>query len=330
MRILGPEGLGLGGLGLGGLGLAALALCLGTLGAGAKDIAGSKDHPLVGRYTGSEIQSFKISDFDEQRLLDRPMNLRASDKLDASNSRGLEGKVFRIRYVVPKDRSALEVFRNYEASLAAKGFETVFTCSNEQCIGGDNAYYRLGAAVDDNSANFRYQKSARYILGKLARPEGDVYAGVLVGEASEPVVRVSVVEMKPMQDGRITFIDASAMEKAIGVAGRVVLYGIQFDYDKADIKPESKPTLDEIVKFLRANPRISIIVAGHTDNQGAFDYNIDLSRRRAAAVVTALARQGGIAPERLTPFGAGMAAPVAINDDEAGRAKNRRVELVKR
>lgn len=313
------------------LGLAAFALCLGTLGAGAKDIAGSKDHPLVGRYTGSEIQSFKMSDFDEQRLLNKPLDVRAvGEKLSDDNSLALEGKVFRIRYLAPKDRSGLEIFRNYESSLAAKGFQTVFTCSNQQCTGGVDSFYRLGSALDDVGANFRYQKSVRYLLGKLTRPEGDVYAAVLVGEASEPVVRVTVVEMKPMQDGRITFIDASAMEKAIGVAGRVALYGIQFDYDKADIKPESKPTLDEIVKFLRANPRISIIVAGHTDNQGAFEYNIDLSRRRAAAVVTALVRQGGISPERLTAFGAGMAAPMAINDDEAGRAKNRRVELVKR
>lgn len=313
------------------LGLAGIALCLGTLGAGAKDVAGSRDHPLVGRYTGSEIQSYKMSDFDEQRLLNKPLDVRAvGEKLTDDNSLVVEGKVFRIRYIVPKDRSGLEVFRNYEGALAAKGFQTVFSCANQQCTGGVDSFYRLGSALDDPGANFRYQKSVRYILGKLTRPEGDVYAGVLVGEATEPVVRVSVVEMKPMQDGRITFIDASAMEKAIGVAGRVALYGIQFDYDKADIKPESKPTMDEIVKFLRANPRMSIIVAGHTDNQGAFDYNIDLSRRRAAAVVTALVRQGGISPERLTAFGAGMAAPVAINDDEAGRAKNRRVELVKR
>lgn len=312
------------------IGAIGFALLLSAAGAAAKDVAGSRDHPLVGRYTGSEIQSYKASEFDSERLFDRAMNFRASDKLDDSNSRTLEGKVFRIRYVVPKDRSALEVFRNYEASLASKGFETLFTCANEACISGDNAYYRLGAAVDDGGANFRYQKSVRFVLGKLARPEGDVYASILVGESTEPVVKVSVVEMKPIQDGRITFVDASAMEKAIGVAGRVALYGIQFDYDKADIKPESKPTLDEIVKFLRANPRISIIVAGHTDNQGAFDYNIDLSRRRAAAVVSALVRQGGIAPERLTPFGAGMAAPVAVNDNAAGQAKNRRVELVKR
>jgi OmpA-OmpF porin, OOP family len=308
-----------------------LALALMTAGAAAKDLPDSKDHPLVGRYARSEIVFYKVSDFDARRLLDRPLDVKtAGENLTGENSRLVEGKVFNIRYLVPKDRSSLEVFRNYESSLAAKGFETIFTCQNEQCLAGSTSFYRLGSAVDEIGANFRYQKSVRYLLARLARPEGEVYAAILVGEHVEPVVRVSVVEVKPIESGKITFIDASAMEKAIGVAGRVALYGVQFDHDKAEIKPDSKPTLDEIVKFMQANPKISIIVAGHTDNLGGFEYNLDLSRRRAGAVVAALVRQGGIAPGRLTPFGAGMAAPVALNDDEAGRARNRRVELVKR
>ncbi|MCA0399860.1 MAG: DUF4892 domain-containing protein [Proteobacteria bacterium] len=297
----------------------------------AKDVAGSKDHPLVGRYQGSEIISYKVADFDAERVLDRPMDIKtANDKLNADNSRELEGRVFRIRYVAPKDRSTLEIIRNYEESLKSKGFQIVFSCANQQCIGGSESYFRFGAAVDDMSQNFRYQKSVRYLLGKLERPEGDVYAAILVGESREPTVRVTAVELKPMQAGQIAFVDASQMEKAISATGRVALYGIHFDTDKADIKPESKPTLDEMAKFLKANPSLNVIVAGHTDSQGGFDYNIDLSRRRAASVVQALAGQYGIAPARLAPFGAGMAAPVAVNDNEAGRAKNRRVELVKR
>jgi outer membrane protein OmpA-like peptidoglycan-associated protein len=73
-----------------------------------------------------------------------------------------------------------------------------------------------------------------------------------------------------------------------------------------------------------------VIVTGHTDNQGGFDCNIDLSRRRAAAVVAALTRDFGIAPARLTALGAGMAAPVAAKDSEGSRAQNRRVEIVRR
>jgi OOP family OmpA-OmpF porin len=214
--------------------------------------------------------------------------------------------------------------------LKAKGFEIVFSCGNEACLSGDNSFYRLSATVDDNQVNYRYAKGVRYLLARLSRPQGDVFAGVMVGDSSTPIVKVTAVELKPIEMGKIAFIDASAMEKAIAASGRVALYGIQFDTDKTDIKPESAPTLAEIAKFLKASPSISLIVTGHTDNQGAFDYNVDLSRRRAAAVIAHLVKNGGVAQARLTPFGAGMAAPVAVNDDEAGRAKNRRVELVKR
>ncbi len=141
---------------------------------------------------------------------------------------------------------------------------------------------------------------------------------------------VVVVEAKAMETDKIVFVDASAMQAALTTSGRIALYGVLFDTDKADIKPESKRTLDEIAAFLRDNPTLKVVVTGHTDSQGTFEHNVALSERRAVAVVAALVQQHGIPAARLTAFGAGMAAPVAANDDEAGRSKNRRVELVKR
>lgn len=309
---------------------AALLFCLPALAVSAKDIAGSKDHPLVGRYQGSEIVSFKSSDFDEQRLLDRALPQRyVGDALDDSNSRRIEGKVMRIRYEAPQDRSSLEIIRNYEESLKGKGFETIFTCANEACVGGDTGFYRFGAAADSAQQNFRYAKAVRYILARKTQTQGDVYAAVVVGEAARPTVYVTAIDLKPMQSGQIQFIDASAMEQAIAAQGRVALYGIEFDTDKAEIRPASRPTLDEMAKFLKKASSMSVIIAGHTDNQGDFAYNVGLSQRRAASVVAAL-RTRGIAEARLVPFGNGMAAPLADNQNEAGRQKNRRVEMVRR
>ena len=297
----------------------------------AKDVAGSKDHPMVGRYVGAEITQFKSADFDEVRLAKAPLDLKADgEKLTDGNSLRLEGKVLRIRYDAPKDRSSLEVMRNYEESLAAKGFETVFACADGDCFKGRESSFRFAFVGDDGQINYRYDKGVRYRLVHLARPTGDVWAAVIVGGDVGPVVRVIAVDVKPMQGGQIAVVDAGAMAQAIAATGRVALYGIQFDFDKAEIKPESRPTLDEIGKFLKADPSISVVVTGHTDAKGAFDYNVDLSRRRAAAVVADLTGRYGIAHDRLTPFGAGMASPIASNDDETGRAKNRRVELVKR
>ncbi len=108
----------------------------------------------------------------------------------------------------------------------------------------------------------------------------------------------------------------------------MALYGIYFDTDKAELKPESEPTLVEISKLLKADAKLKLFVVGHTDNVGTFDHNLKLSQASAAAVVAALTKKHGVAAARLTPFGAGPTSPVASNAAEAGRAKNRRVELV--
>jgi outer membrane protein OmpA-like peptidoglycan-associated protein len=88
--------------------------------------------------------------------------------------------------------------------------------------------------------------------------------------------------------------------------------------------------MEEIARFLRANAAMNVIITGHTDAQGSFEHNLGLSMRRAQSVIGSLTRDFGIAAGRLTPFGAGMGAPVASNDNDSGRQQNRRVEIVKR
>jgi OOP family OmpA-OmpF porin len=124
-------------------------------------------------------------------------------------------------------------------------------------------------------------------------------------------------------------VKADEMARTIESTGRIALYGIFFDTDKTDLKPESTPTLNEIAQMMKANPKLAILVVGHTDKQGAYEYNIDLSRRRADAVVKALAANQGVDAKRMRGAGVGMLAPAATNDTEEGRAKNRRVEIVK-
>lgn len=181
------------------------------------------------------------------------------------------------------------------------------------------------------------EKDQRYLLAKLARPSGDVHASLYVDRAysvggvnkDRAFANLVVVESKPMQGGLVK-VDAEAMAKGLDAEGHIALYEIFFETDKADVKPESARALGEIAKLLASRPQLRILVVGHTDNVGALDYNRGLSERRAQSVVEALAKQHGVARDRLTAVGVGMAAPVASNDNEAGRAKNRRVELVKR
>ena len=110
--------------------------------------------------------------------------------------------------------------------------------------------------------------------------------------------------------------------------GHVVVPGILFDTAKADVKPESSAALQEIVKLMQQNAKLKIFVVGHTDNVGPVAANLDLSKRRAAAVVAVLTSQYHVAPDRLQSFGAGPYAPVSTNTTDEGRTQNRRVELV--
>lgn len=143
-----------------------------------------------------------------------------------------------------------------------------------------------------------------------------------------PIILVDYIEGAAMDTNMVT-VDASAMAKGIASEGHVALYGILFDTDKTDIKPESAATIAEIARFLKQDSTVKLYVVGHTDNVGTYDYNLGLSQRRAAAVVAELATKHGVAAGRLKPAGSGPLSPVAPNDTDTGRAKNRRVELVK-
>lgn len=138
---------------------------------------------------------------------------------------------------------------------------------------------------------------------------------------------LTIVEKKGLEV-KVQAIPADELKKALDANGHVALY-VNFDTDKTSIRPESAPIIAEIVKLLNANPGLNLTVEGHTDNVGAGPHNQTLSEGRANSVVGALMAQG-VSMSRLTPKGFGASKPVADNGTEDGRAKNRRVELVKR
>lgn len=139
--------------------------------------------------------------------------------------------------------------------------------------------------------------------------------------------RLWIVERKTMEQEVVA--NADAMGNDINATGHVPVYGIYFDTGLAVIKPESDAAIAEIAKLLAADPGLKLHVVGHTDNVGSLDSNMKLSRDRADAVVKALVGKHGVAASRLRAHGVASLSPVASNDSEEGRAKNRRVELVK-
>jgi outer membrane protein OmpA-like peptidoglycan-associated protein len=289
-----------------------------------QDVEGSKDHPLISRYPGSYIAKYLAKEFDEFALPLGPVD----EENKITKNQPLEGKITRIVYVAPAGRTVLEVFRNYQDALKKAGFETLFTCGPQGCGSTiANAYANSG----DNADYWGPQHGIHYISAKLARPEGDVYVSLLVddqGPDSRTNAELYIIEVKPMETGLIT-VDAASLANDIDRTGHASVYGIYFDTGKANIKPESDATMSEIAKLLQGDPTLKLYVVGHTDNQGALDLNMDLSLRRAQAVLAALTTKYAVPATRLKAYGCGPYSPVASNDSEDGRAKNRRVELVK-
>jgi outer membrane protein OmpA-like peptidoglycan-associated protein len=325
--------------------LACVALLASATAAPAAEPA--KDHPLVGRYEGAVLDAFQSKAYDEVGLIRGPIKYGDKTNPDALK---VSGKVSLYYYKLPEGRSLLEVQRNYEASLKAKGFQLKFSCATT-----DSSCYRkdpdretphtdvsaLATMIDTPEwpqigrgrqfvSNY-FENSGRYVLAQYDGPAGTVYASIALAESTQAkgnFAFVRVVETKAMDTDKIVFVDATAMQQGLAEKGRINLYGIHFDLDKDSIKPESQPTLDEIAKLMRANPQLRVQVVGHTDAQGEEPHNADLSRRRSVSVIAALAKTG-VDGRRFTSRGAGSKEPVASNTSEDGRAKNRRVELMR-
>jgi OmpA-OmpF porin, OOP family len=302
-------------------------LMLSTVTAVASDVPGSKDHPLLSRFVGATINDYSHSDFNEAVLPNQPI-----DEQSTAKGLNLEGKITRIGYTAD-GKSTLEVERSYLEALQKGGFQILFRCAKEQCGRSFQDFVaNSGKVILSGGAAASFGGSHRSILAKLVRPTGDAYVFLHIMDDTasnqRTLVYEEVVEVRPMQTGQVQVLDAGALQKGLASSGKVALYGIYFDTDQAQIKPESKAQLDAMAKLLNANPSLKVYIVGHTDNQGQFTHNADLSQKRAEAVVQALTSTYQVAPARLTAKGIASLSPVASNSDDAGRAQNRRVELV--
>lgn len=317
----------------------------------AADAPGTKDHPALKRVEGSEIIWGKALKFDEVKF--------ALEKVQYDYSKGgfketkkevVEGAHTILYYRLPGDVSTLEAVRQYEADLKAAGFTVLFTAADRDLDDGYNRFVEQifpavkGAKGLENLHGFNNKEHRYAVLKGKGKNGADVYVSLyafvlrdLTGfpdlvknhklEKNQTVVRVDIVETTPMEN-RMVVVKADEINSTIAATGRIAIYGVYFDTDKAEIKSESKESLAEMAKAIQAGSG-SYLVVGHTDSQGDFAHNQNLSKRRAEAVAAALTKEFGVPAGRVIPVGVGMAAPVASNDDEAGRAKNRRVELVK-
>ena len=262
---------------------------MGSLAFAQQDAKGCKDHPLFTRMPNFYINKCETKEYDEVDFYEPPQG---------EKSLKVGGRKYVIEYLAQKGfenkRTSLQTMRNYA-----------------------NAARQIGGSVYERMSNYM-----AYI--KILKDGKEIW-----------------VEFSPYGDNRyyLTFIekeamkqevtaDAKFMSEGISSTGHVAIYGIYFDFNKSDVKPESEPALSEIAKLLTGSTNLKVFIVGHTDNVGGVDYNMKLSQARADAVVKALTTKYKVNPQSLKAYGVGQLAPVAPNKTEEGRAKNRRVELV--
>jgi outer membrane protein OmpA-like peptidoglycan-associated protein len=211
---------------------------------------------------------------------------------NGATTQSVEGEYHFREYRAPKDASTDQLRRNYATALRNAGYAIVF----------ESQYHDV-------------------VVGHMGKTWIRIY--VRSDGGTEETI---VTETALTQDVVAT---AAALTNGLATNGHTIVNGILFETGKADVKPESSAALDEVVKALKQDPKLKVFVVGHTDNAGAVAPNLDLSKRRAAAVVQVLMTKYAVAADRLQSYGVGPYAPIASNDSEAGRTLNRRVELVK-
>lgn len=277
--------------------------------------------------SGARVLKQVQSDFATYPLIVEKIDQRGGIKGNISSTRTVEGELLQTTYRLDTGTAA-KVAKHIADYLQQSGYKLLYSCDGAVCgptFTQASPGYRQAREAFNAAAGAQYYRAFR-----KPKPLGDRYVAVQAVQAGAdaPVhVQLDVLQVEARVVSAIT-ISATEMARQLETRGRVALYGLYFETDSAEIKPASRATLAEVAKLLARKPDLKLLVVGHTDSRGSFQYNLKLSRRRAHAVVDALVNKYGIDPRRLKPFGVSYAAPRASNANPYGRSRNRRVELV--
>ncbi|QGU33986.1 DUF4892 domain-containing protein [Thermochromatium tepidum ATCC 43061] len=306
------------------------------------DLPGATDIPGLPRFEGSVIIGHQVNPFDETLIPNGPWDTGAGDWKKTIR---VSGRRTRILYLAPRHAGAPEVIRHYRKALENLGYEPLYQCSGfKECGEGVDRFYGEAAngkqLTTSHLLKHVYSETSvrepQLYTGHRRTPDGDSYVFVFAAfqdnfadssAGNRVAIFVEEVLSQPMRE-RPASLEARELAQGLSDAGRIAVHGIQFDFDQATIKDESKPQLEQIALMLVENPDLKLYIVGHTDNRGTLEYNLDLSRRRAEEVVRTLIQNYGILGERLKPMGVANLAPLTSNATEEGRALNRRVEIV--
>jgi OOP family OmpA-OmpF porin len=257
---------------------------------------------------------------------------------------------------IGKNIDPVRVYYNYKERLKELGYEIVIATSTNT-FREDYGIYNLNnsshefinhlikiAGLNEKTIAFsswdsNHNTPVFFITAQKVNEEEEKYFQFYISTNSSNDVNYNIFNIMTLEKALITkdtidtfkpeFLTAADIKTSLDKEGKASLYHVYFDFDSAKVRPESSNEITEIAKFMKENPNEKLIITGHTDNVGEFSYNVELSQKRAFAVMGELIKKHGIDAKRFIGFGAGMAAPVASNATDEGRARNRRVELVR-
>jgi OOP family OmpA-OmpF porin len=252
----------------------------------------------------------------------------------------IEGKVNRSAWRVGSSGvTTLQILAPLRDQLLANGYTKVLDCDQTTCGGFD---FRFGTEVlpaPEMYVNIRAYRFLTTVKGDTAAPSEVVsllvstsgvagYVQVIqAGQIDGRVVRVETQAAVPTAQQPEITIKTSLDESLLGT-GSVVLSGLNFATGTSDLGKGPFPVLKELAAFFTTRDDIQLVLVGHTDSDGALDFNIALSKRRAASVRKRLLETYGLDGDRIAAEGNGYLAPIRSNLESAGRTANRRVEAV--
>ena len=328
------------------------------------DVPGSSDSDLVGRIPGSILVNHFSTPLDQAEFPKSVLKPRGGSVgnnvyvATPDASLVVQGSRTRNVYLLAPGVQPFAAVQAYVDKLSNQGAEVVFSCRADSCGGKSDYAGDLGG----NTMSLAYylwpddritgnEQSAGWCAqtGKIGSQE----YRLLHNEVDETTISVHSYILKPGQfsNCRKAFTDkvvlsvdiiapkadsidlkivtSSEMQDQISLTGKIALYGITFDSGKDSLRADSSNAIDQIALLMKSDKTLKLLIVGHTDSAGSFEFNQDLSERRARTVVETLIGQHAIERSRLFAVGVSFASPVASNDTEDGKAKNRRVELVK-
>jgi outer membrane protein OmpA-like peptidoglycan-associated protein len=283
-----------------------------------KDQKNTKDHPMLTRIPGAYIDEYQQVEFGETSLVTGILDKQHQVKT-------YQGRITDIGYTLPRGYSEFEVDANYQNALKQLGFIEQYSCLAKACGKTSQLYHHMKLLKSNGMDD-----SQRYRLYQLQRPQGNVQVMTFViGYNNGLSAEIRIIEQTDLNDKRVA-IDLEGLTNKLAETGHVALEGLIFKFDSDELEAETIDVIKVVAQYLQSHPKQQFYVIGHTDDQGSQAYNYTLSEKRAAAVKSILQQQFSIPVSQLEAKGIGEYAPVANNLNEAGRHKNRRVELVLR